>query len=643
MCRITGFWDLNYQNDYPLQETLVAMRDRLKHGGPDSEGAYVHPETPLALGHRRLSILDLSAAGHQPMFWDEWVMVFNGEVYNFMEIRKNLEALGYVFKSRSDTEVILKAFKAWGKKMVNRFRGFFAFAIFNTKTQKLTIVRDRVGVKPLFWYWKDGLFLFSSELKAFHEHPKFDKTINIDAVSLYLQQGYIQYPHCIFEYAHKLPAGAYLELDRNKNIQIEKYWDVQQVYANTAISKQPEAVLEEELEALLKESFELRMVSDVPVGAFLSGGIDSSIVTALLQQKSGRQLKTFTIGFHDKEYNEAQHAKAVAKHLGTDHHEFYCTEQDFEQVIPLLPEMYDEPFGDSSGIPTYLVSKMAREHVTVSLSADGGDEIFGGYTKYEITQNFYPKIKKMPSFMRSMFGGVGGRIDPLWLERNSSKIPILKNYKNVSNKFPKLINALKAKDTLDFFNISSTYIAEKDIKRLLPQYQKRYTSDQKIQAGRLISYLGMVDIDTYLEGDIMTKVDRATMAVALEGRDPFLDHKIIEFAMQLPDSLKIKGKDTKYLLRKILYKHVPRELIERPKQGFSIPVQKWLMNSLKDHLLAIKTDQDFFAAFHLKSKEVVRMIDHFIGQRAYINPHFIWFLYTLHQWYLCWIKEQKLV
>jgi len=592
MCRITGFWDLNYKRTYPLQDTLVLMRDSLQHGGPDSAGDYINEEIALGLGHRRLSILDLSAAGQQPMFWEEWVIVFNGEIYNFAAIRQKLELEGYQFETGTDTEVILKAFKAWGKAMVQEFRGFFAFAIFNQQTESLTLCRDRIGVKPMFWYWKEGLFMFASELKAFHEHPQFDKTINQNTVSLYLQQGYIPYPHCIFQYAHKLPAGAYLELDKQQQIKIEKYWDVQDVYANSTVSTASEADLEEELEQVLTESFELRMVADVPVGAFLSGGIDSSTVTALLQKKQGRQLKTFTIGFHDKEYNEAKHAKAVAKHLGTDHYELYCTEQDFERVIPLLPELYDEPFGDSSGIPTYLVAKMAREHVTVSLSSDGGDEIFGGYTKYEVTQNFYPKIKQMPSFVRSIMKGVSSGIDPLWLERNSSN----KNYQN------------------------------------------RYKTNLSITDQRLVSYLGMIDIDTYLEGDIMTKVDRATMAVALEGRDPFLDHKVIEFAMKLPDDLKIKGKDTKYLLRKILYKHVPKELIERPKQGFSIPIQKWLLNSLKEPLLSIKNDQAFFNIFQLEGKEVRQIIDNFVGQKAYINPHFIWFLYTLHQWYNRWMK-----
>lgn len=638
MCRITGFWDFNHQNKYAISDTLIAMRDSLKHGGPDSEGLFLSEQIPMGFGHRRLAIIDLSPGGHQPMFWKHWVIVFNGEIYNFMEIRQKLEGLSFTFTTGSDTEMILKAFEAWGVDMVAHFRGFFAFAILDQEKQVLTICRDRLGVKPMYWYWKDGLFMFASELKAFHQHPKFDKTINPIAVSLYLQQGYISSPHCIFKYVQKLAAGTYLTIDNQQNIQTKKYWDIQEIYANTNLATRSEQDLEAELEQILTESFELRMVADVPVGAFLSGGIDSSIVTALLQKKQNRQIKTFTIGFQDKEYNEAQHAKAVAQHLGTEHREFYCTENDFEKVIPLLPEMYDEPFGDSSAIPTYLVAKMAREHVTVSLSADGGDEIFGGYTKYEVAQNFYPKIKKIPAPFRAVMSASCGLVNPLWLERNSPKIPILKNYKNISNKFPKLVNALYAKDLLDFFNISSTYISETEVKQLYPIFQNRYESSVKPDSKRLISYLGMVDIDTYLEGDIMTKVDRATMAVALEGREPFLDHKIIEFAMGLPDDLKIKGLNTKYLLRKILYKHVPKELIERPKQGFSIPVQKWLLGTLKEPLISMKSDKDFIEKFQLDSKKLNLIIDNFISQSNYINPHFIWFLYNLHQWYLRWGK-----
>ncbi len=614
------------------------MRDTMQHGGPDSAGVFEAADTALALGHRRLSILDLSAAGQQPMLWQDWVLVFNGEIYNFEEIRKELVPLGYQFETETDSEVLLKAFQEWGQGMVHRFRGFFAFALYNQTTQTLTLCRDRFGVKPLYWYWKDGLLLFASELKAFHEHPAFDKTINPDAVSLYLQQGYIPHPHCIFEYAHKLQAGHFMTWQANGEHTITPYWSPRDTYANTRLSKQSEGELVEELEALLTESFEWRMVADVPVGAFLSGGIDSSIVTALLQKKQGRQLKTFTIGFHNEAYNEAGHAKAVATHLGTDHQELYCTEAHFKSVIPLLPELYDEPFGDSSCIPTYLVSQLARESVTVSLSSDGGDEIFGGYTKYEVAKQFYPKIKRLGKPLRRTLRRLGQGIDPLWLERNSHRLPVLKNYKNVSNKYPKLLNALAADDVLDFFNRSSIYRSQSDLARLLPTHKNRYESSLPIEEQRLITYLGMVDIETYLEGDIMTKVDRATMAVALEGRDPFLDQSLLEFGMKLPDSLKIRGKDSKYLLRQVLYKYVPQELIERPKQGFSIPVQQWLLGHLQPALLALKEDQAFAQAFQFDQRELRAIIENFVAQQRYVNPHFIWFLYTLHQWYERWIK-----
>lgn len=640
MCRIAGFWDFNTTLNYDKQQVLVKMRDSLQHGGPDSAGAFVDAVQHLGLGHRRLSILDLSEAGSQPMYWKDLVFIFNGETYNFAEPRQRLKEIGYTFETGTDTEVLLKAFEAWGMDMIKQFRGMFTFAIWNKQTNKLTLCRDRVGVKPLYWYWKDGLFMFASELKAFHEHPKFDKTIDQEALSLYLQQGYIHYPHCIFKYAHKLEAGAYLELDLNQQIKISKYWDAQEVYKNSKITTKEEPELLEELEELLTDSFELRMVADVPVGAFLSGGIDSSLVTALLQKKKNRQLKTFTIGFDQKEYNEAGHAKLIAEHLGTEHHEFYCTAKEALEVIPTLPQMYDEPFGDSSGIPTYLVAKMAREAVTVSLSADGGDEIFGGYTKYEIAKNFYPKIKKMPSFVKGMVGGILGSVNPLWLEQNSSKIPVLRNYKNISNKLPKLRNALKAKDAIEFFHISSTYITAKDLKKLYPVYQRRYQTDMEVNPERLLSLLGTIDIETYLEGDIMTKVDRATMQVALEGRDPFLDHKIIEFAMTLPDHLKINGKASKYLLRQILFKHVPRELIERPKQGFSVPIQEWLQTILKDDLEQMKQDQGFLKCFDFNTNTLQQWLTNFQAQKKYINPHFIWFLYMLYKWYQRWIENK---
>lgn len=636
MCRITGFYHTTNQPPN-LQATLTAMRDCLAHGGPDQAGSYCDPERGVGLGHRRLSILDLSAAGQQPMQWQDWVICFNGEVYNFKAIRKELQQLGHTFKTETDTEVLLKGWAVWGRDLLPRCRGFFALVIYHVPSATLTLVRDRFGVKPLYWYWKDGLLLFASELKAFHQHPHFDKALSTDALSLYLQQGYIQAPHCIFEHAHKLVPGGLLTLCPNAAPELDRYWNPRELYAQTSASQQSEEELLEELESLLKESFEYRLIADVPVGAFLSGGIDSSTVTALLQQKSGRSLKTFTIGFQDPEYNEAEHAKAVAQHLGTEHHEFYCTEQDFRAVLPLLPDLYDEPFGDSSSIPTYLVSKMAREHVTVSLSSDGGDELFGGYTKYEVAQQFYPKIQRLPRPIKGLLQRMGRRIDPLWLERNSPWIPVLKRYKNVSHKFPKLLQALEAKDVVSFFNRSSVYQSPDELARLLNHACARYNSTVPVDPNRLISYLGLVDVETFLEADVMTKVDRATMGVALEGREPFLDESLLQFGFRLPDHLKIQGKDTKYLLRQILFKHVPRELIERPKQGFSIPVERWLHSLLMEDLRALINDRDFALTMRLDQAELKRIVETFLTRRRFINPHFVWFLYTLHQWYRRWL------
>lgn len=613
------------------------MRDTLAHGGPDQAGSYLDPKQGVGLGHRRLSILDLSAAGQQPMQYDDWVICFNGEVYNFQTIRQELKQLGHTFATQTDTEVLLKGWIEWGEALLPRCRGFFAIALYHQSTGTLTLVRDRFGVKPLYWYWKDGVLLFASELKAFHQYPDWDKTLDQDALSLYLQQGYIPAPHCIFQYAHKLAPGSLLRLETGGPPQLQQYWSPRTLYADTKVSTQSEDELLEELEGLLRESFEYRLIADVPVGAFLSGGIDSSMVTALLQQQSGRSLRTFTIGFEDPAYNEAQHAKAVAQHLGTQHQEFYCTEADFRGVLPLLPELYDEPFGDSSGIPTYLVAKMAREQVTVSLSSDGGDELFGGYTKYEVAQQFYPKIQRLPSLVKRLFKGVGRGIDPLWLERNSPRIPVLKRYKNISHKFPKLLQALEAKDVVDFFNRASTYQPPAVLERLHRAPHLRYESELLLDPKRLISYLGLIDVETFLEGDVMTKVDRATMAVALEGRDPFLDESLLAFGFKLPDHLKIQGKNTKYLLRKLLYRHVPQELIERPKQGFSIPVEQWLRGLLVEQLRALVADERFAETMHLNRGALSQLVEDFLSRRRFINPHFIWFLYTLHQWYLRWL------
>jgi len=634
LCRIVGI--LNNKNPSERDAILLKARDVMAYGGPDDAGHY--SDDAISLGHRRLAVIDLSAAGHQPMFWQEYVLVFNGEVYNYKAIQKTLKQAGYTFVSDSDSEVILKAYAHWGKACVHHFRGMFAFAIWNIKTQELVLCRDRVGVKPLYWYLKDGLFMFASELKAFHEHPKFDKTINQRAVSLYLQQGYIPSPDCIFKYAHKVKPGSFLTIKQDFQPVTDTYWDIEKVFHQQPLANIREEEALERLEELMKDSFRLRMVSDVPVGIFFSGGVDSSLVTSILQKESTQPLNTFTIGFRDKANNEADLAKDVAQYLGTNHTELYCEQSDFVNLVPQLAEWFDEPNGDTAALPTYLVSKLAREKVTVSLSADGGDELFGGYTRYLAAQNFFPVLQKIPNFIKKSGHYLGGSMNPLTLQKYASYVPFLKNHTNLEDKLPKLFNTLAAENLVDFFDLGSNTITQKKLKQLSnTPIAQRFPAMSEIDPERSLSYLGMLDIKTYLEGDIMPKVDRTTMQVALEGREPFLDHHLIEFSQKLPNHLKIKGKQTKYLLRKLLAKHLPATFLNRPKQGFTLPLDKWLRKSLKEEILAISGDSRFAQQFHLNQTVLSKMIGDFVAGKSYTNTYFIWFLLVLHQWSKRWL------
>lgn len=637
MCRITGFWDFNHK-DYSGDEVIEKMTDTLKHGGPDNEGFYT--DEYVFLGHRRLSIIDLSDAGKQPMIFGKYIIVFNGEIYNYQHIREELKTFGYEFTTGSDTEVVLKAFDKWGYECVHQFRGMFTFAIWNTSTKKLLLCRDRVGVKPLYWYQKDGLFMFASEVKAFHQHQGFDKTINQQAVTLFLQTGYIKSPYCIFKFAHKMMPGSFLELNDSGDTKTWQYWDVREKYLEAIPSNKSEKELIDDCESLLKESFQLRMVADVPVGMFLSGGIDSSLVTALLQNQSSRPLNTFTIGFDDPRYNEAQHAKKVAQQLGTNHTELYCSEKHFEEIIPLMPEIYDEPFGDSSGIPTFLVSRLAKEHVTVTLSADAGDEIFTGYNRYIFTEKFHSTLNRVPNFAKNIMSSIIKRMDVNTASSIISRLPLSENYKkNVDARLPKAVALLSAKSKLDFLYGSTLFINTDELNELHigDNDISIFDKDLSLKDGLNYAAYGVVDIESYLEGDILAKVDRATMRVALEGREPFLDHKIIEFAMSLPDHMKLRNGETKWILRQILYKYVPKELIERPKMGFGVPIDIWLSTILKNELIQLLNDKRFFEAFNLNNEYVKNIINQFLSNRGF-NSWIIWFLYCLHQWYLKWIK-----
>jgi asparagine synthase (glutamine-hydrolysing) len=642
MCRITGFWDFNYKCDYDLDLVLTKMRDSLKHGGPDDAGNYIEKNKGLALANRRLAILDLSPLGHQPMMDDknEIVVVFNGEIYNFAEIKNELIKFGYKFRSNSDTEVIIYAYKKWGLDCIEKFRGMFAIVIWDKREGKLILISDRVGVKPLYYYFKDGLFMFASELKAFHQHPKFQKELNEQSLSFFLQYGYIPSPYAIFKYTYKLEPASFL-IVKDGLLKKEKYWEIENFFLEGKNEKEKdkwlkrsEGELVEELESLLTESFKLRLVSDVPVGMFLSGGIDSSTVCALLA-KEGIKLKTFTIGFYEKEYNEAPFAKKVAEYLGTDHTEFYCTPKETFEIIPKLPEIYDEPFGDSSAIPTYFVSKLTREKVKVSLSADGGDEQFCGYTRYWMLVEKINKISKLP------FKNTIRNLLNIFSPELASKIynlfkPILPKYTNFRDKYFKLKNVLQADNLIAQYDLSLKIFLKEDLLKL--GFQSKTESIFNLETNGLDNYsiLMLLDLKTYLPDDLLVKVDRATMSVALEGREPFLDHKLLEWTSKLPSEFKYKNGKSKYLLRKVLYKYVPPELIERPKQGFGMPVYEWFKKDLKDLYLNYLDETKIKKEGLFNHIEVKKLLDDYLKERG-VNHNKLWLLFIFEQWRERWL------
>jgi asparagine synthase (glutamine-hydrolysing) len=637
MCRIVGIFKYNSQH-LVSSETIQKMRDSLAYGGPDDAGEYIDESCGLYLGHRRLSIIDISTAGHQPMISSKWVICYNGEVYNFKEIALELSSKGYKFNTHSDTEVIIQAFDCWGNDAVNKFRGMFAFALWNKETKKLLLCRDRVGVKPLYYYNKEGVLLFASELKALRQFPQFDATINQEAVSLYLQAGYIRSPFSIYKHAHKLEPGHFLEIDSIGSEKKWAYWNVNDIETDNAVLSNDEESIIDRVEELIAESCQLRMVADVPVGVFLSGGIDSSLVTALLQKNNIQKIKSFTIGFENAGFDESVHAKKIADYLGTDHHQHICTEADFLKVIPRLADMYDEPFGDSSAIPTHLVAAMARKQVTVSLSADGGDEVFGGYTRYQLVNKYYLLLNKIPLPFRKI---VAGMLSNTPLSFWHLLLPIIGKksmLKSLEWRLPKLTNVLSASTPMEMYEYVSVNIPNKLCSEIHSKESAAiFNSTLYFNNQGLLNNLAKTDIQTYLEGDILTKVDRATMQVALEGREPLLDHKIIEFGLSLPDEYKIRNGETKWVLKQVLNKHVPKELWDRPKWGFSIPVKYWLTDLFRDELHAMANDAIFQERFQLNGSLLNKMVLQFLDKNSLtINPHFMWSLFMLYKWHQRW-------
>lgn len=573
------------------------MADTIAHRGPNDQGIWTTPGSGICLAHRRLSIIDLSPAGHQPMASSSgrYELVFNGEIYNHADLRLQLEQSGAapVWRGHSDTETLVAGFDAWGiENTLKQSIGMFAIAVWDLEQRQLVLARDRLGEKPLYYGWQgsgsDAAFIFGSELKALRAHPSFRAPIDRNALALYLRHNYIPAPHTIYQGIYKLQPGCTLSVSwDSQEPDIQAYWSAFDVMLKgQATRNEPRSPQEavDELEALLKSAVGQQMVADVPLGAFLSGGVDSSTVVALMQSQSSRPVQTFTIGFHEAGYNEAEHAELVARHLGTEHTELYVTAQEAMAVIPKLPTMYDEPFSDSSQIPTFLVSELARRHVAVSLSGDAGDELFSGYTRYTTTSGIWNKLSRLPMPLRRAAARSITAVSPQTWSAMTGWLPSRHFKQRFGDKLHKGAGVLSSRSIDDLYHgLVSHWSDPADVvinghepPTLLAGLQPNLSGLSSVE--RMMA----LDLKTYLPDDILVKLDRAAMTVSLEARIPMLDHRVVEFAWQLPHALKYRDGMGKWVLRQVLYRHVPQHLIDRPKMGFGIPIDSWLRGPLRE-------------------------------------------------------------
>lgn len=589
MCGIAGFVGFGSVGNDGVEETARRMGMAIAHRGPDDAGIWCDPNAEVALVHRRLSIIDLSAAGHQPMLSPSgrFVVVYNGEIYNHAELRAQLPA-GQAWRGHSDTETLLAAFEAWGMEAtLKRAIGMFAMAVWDRQLRVLTLARDRAGEKPLYYGRHNGVLLFGSELKALKGHPAFESEIDRNALALQLHHNYIPAPHSIYRGICKLPPGTFLQIDGNAVRRHDElpapvpYWRWPQPSSTPSLLEQDSDTIAR-LDETLRRAVRRQMMADVPLGAFLSGGIDSSTIVAMMQAQSTRPVQTFSIGFHEAGYDEAKHAKAVARHLGTDHTELYVTSQDALAVIPALPQFYDEPFSDSSQIPTVLLARLARRRVTVSLSGDAADELFGGYSRYVRIARAWSSINRIPASARRLSAAMIRSLPvPLW---NSLTLParafLPVRGRNIGHKAHKFAGLIDQDDRMRFYRRFDCHWS-------FPEQLVIGAASLQPHApaeGRL-NYqeeMMLADALAYLPDDILAKVDRAAMATSLETRVPFLDPDVIELAAGLPLRMKIRQGQGKWVLRQVLYKYVPRDLVERPKMGFGVPIDSWLRGPLRD-------------------------------------------------------------
>ena len=630
MCGIVGFIDPRGVDDKGAVELVRAMGKRIEQRGPDASGEWCDSEAGIVLGHRRLSINDLSPAGAQPMTsaCGRYVIVLNGEIYNFHELRETLEQRGHRFRGHSDTEIALGAITEYGVVgALKRFVGMYAFGLWDAEEKALWLARDRVGEKPLYYGQFGAIFGFASDINALRAHPQWEAEIDSDAIGLMMQHLYIPAPRSIYKNIHKLPAAHVLRIDLDAGLQIgtpESYWSIFDLAlspGSRTIPTDPLAATDA-LDKILRETIRNKMISDVPLGAFLSGGIDSSTVVALMQSQSSTPVQTFSIGFSEKEFDEAQEAKKVASHLRTDHTELYVTPDEARSVIPGLPALYSEPFADSSQIPTYLVSKLARSQVTVALSGDGGDELFGGYNRYRYAESAWKSQQRWPLTMRRALGTLAGFLSPAMIDSGARAIrPLLPpqlRYKQFGNRINKLATVVGVDDPIALYRLlismwqrpSQVVLKATDVMML-----QRY-SDVLSKMPEFAEQMMLADFLTYLPDDILTKVDRASMGVSLEVRVPFLDHRVIDFAWRTPLSLKVTGGETKWLLKQVLYRYVPAAMVDRPKMGFGVPIDEWLRGPLRTWGNDLLDEQRLQSDGYLDHTEVRRVWGEHVDGKA---------------------------
>ncbi len=644
MCGITGFISKNNFNR--LRDSLPESLLTLSHRGPNDSGLFFDEKHGLGLGHRRLSVIDLSEAGRQPMASDDnrVRIVYNGEVYNFREIRKTLGKLGHTFRTDTDTEVVLKAYCQWGIDCLKRFTGMFAFALWDEKEKALFLARDRLGIKPLFYHYGPNKLFFASELKALMGFSNFPRDLDHDALPLFLHYQYIPAPRTVFKNTFKLLPGHFARFCKG-HLQVLSYWSLPEPKNHPPIPIQNEADALEKLDHLLTEAVSDRLISDVPLGGLLSGGIDSSMVVALMQKVSNAPVKTFSIGFNEPGYNEAPWAARVAEHLKTDHTAFYATPKEALAVIPHLPEIYDEPFADASAVPTFLVSKLAHSRVTVALSGDGGDEQFAGYVRYWSTRAIAAAFQRMPKNVREPLGLALARIPVSWVEKCYMPwrrfLPQRFNVANFPDKWEKLVSLMQGGDIQSLYRMTVHLWPKEMLPGLLQrslvesQYEQTF---RETEGWSTLSRLMRVDQKTYLPDAMLTKVDRASMAASLEVRVPLLDHRVVEFTSCLPDHLKYQNGKGKYLLRKLLSRYVPEALFERPKMGFGVPIEKWFRGELKEML------SDYLSVSRLKREGLfdsgcveVQLKEHLSGRANHCYR--LWALLMWEMWRERWMES----